>query len=256
MALPLPVRPGVPAPDRVGRIHSVESCGAVDGPGLRFVVFVQGCHMRCRYCHNADTWDLRGGGERTVGSLVDEIRRYTPFMKASKGGVTVSGGEPLLQPDFVAGIFEECHKLGIHTALDTNGLQTPQAALPVLEHTDLVLLDIKQINPLKHRDLTKVENRKTLTMARFIADLNIPMWLRYVVVPGHSDAPEDVAALAEFASTLPTVQKVELLPYHKLGKHKWELMGVPYTLDDVEPPTPDVMDRIRAQFTDRGLRVG
>lgn len=246
----------VPPANRVGRIHSVESCGAVDGPGLRFVVFMQGCLMRCRYCHNPDTWALHEGKEVTVGSLVEEIVSYIPFMQASGGGITVSGGEPLLQPNFVAGLFAECHKHGIHTALDTNGFVEAEQALPVLQETDLVLLDIKQINPEKHKELTGVKQDRTLRFARLLAERKIPAWIRYVVVPGVSDAEEDVEALAEFVATLPNVRKVELLPYHLLGKHKWHVMGIPYTLEGVEPPSKETMARIARQFTNRGLTVG
>lgn len=245
----------LPAPARVGRIHSVESLGAVDGPGLRCVIFTQGCLMRCRYCHNPDTWNLHGGGERTVGSLVGQLRSYLPFMKASGGGVTVSGGEPLLQPSFVAGLFEECHKVGIHTCLDTNGYCDEEAAMPVLEHTDLVLLDIKQIDPDKHQGLTGVGLGKTLAYARLLARRQIRTWIRYVVVPGLTDSPADVDRLGRFVATLPNVEKVELLPYHLLGRHKWESLGIRYTLGEVEPPGQETMDRIAEQLRRHGLAV-
>jgi len=246
----------VPARLRTGRIHSVETCGAVDGPGLRYVVFTQGCLLRCRYCHNPDTWALQEGRVETVENLMRDIESYIPFMQFSGGGVTVTGGEPLLQPDFVAGLFEECHKRGIHTALDSNGFQLPEKAMPALEHTDLVLLDLKQLNPKRHRALTSVDHTRILSFARLLSDLEIPMWIRYVVVPGWSDAPEDVELLADFVSTLNGVEKVELLPYHLMGKNKWEVMGLPYTLEGVEPPTQEVMERIRRQLTNRGLKVG
>ena len=246
----------LPAAQRVGRVHSVDSLGAVDGPGLRFVVFLQGCLFRCKYCHNPDTWDLRGGSERTVREVVNEISSYITFMKASGGGVTVTGGEPLLQAEFVAGIFEECHKLGIHTTLDSNGYATPERALPVLAHTDLILLDLKQLNPERHKELTGMEHDTTLAFARLAAAQGIPMWIRYVVVPGWTDAPEDVEALGAFVQTLPTVEKVELLPYHLLGRHKWEVLGIRYGLEGVQPPPVATMDRIRSQLEARGLRVG
>jgi len=245
----------VPAAQRVGRVHSVDSMGAVDGPGLRFVVFLQGCLDRCRYCHNPDTWDQRGGEERTVADLIEEMRGYLPYMQATGGGLTVTGGEPLLQADFVAGLFEEAHKIGIHTALDTNGFAAPERAAPVLEHTDLVLLDLKQLNPEKHKALTGQENTVTLRFARFASEWGVPLWIRYVVVPGWSDAPEDVEALADFVQSLRGVERVELLPYHLLGKHKWEVLGIRYTLEGVEPPPPETMTRIRKQLTQRGIRV-
>lgn len=248
-----------PTPDRAhrtGRIHSVESCGAVDGPGLRYVVFVQGCPLRCRYCHNPDTWDPRQGTEVTVGSLIEEIQSYVPYMKFSGGGVTVSGGEPLLQPDFVADLFAECRRLGIHTALDTSGFAPPERARRVLEQTDLVLLDIKHPNLLRHKALTGVDGRRPRTTARLAAAMGIPMWIRHVVVPGWTEDPADVEALADLVQTLPTVEKVELLPYHLLGKHKWDALGMPYALEGVEPPSEETMARIRQQLTDRGIRVG
>lgn len=251
-----PEQPAQKPADRIGRIHSVESCGAVDGPGLRFVVFVQGCPLRCRYCHNPDTWSPKEGTEVSVGSLVEEIRRYAPYMKFSGGGVTVSGGEPLLQPDFVAGLFAECRRLGIHTALDSSGFAAPERVRPVLEQTDLLLLDIKQPNLLRHKALTGVDGHRPRTTARLAAAMGIPMWIRYVVVPGWTDDPADVEALADLVQTLPTVEKVELLPYHLLGKHKWEALGIPYQLEGVEPPPAATMERIRKQLTDRGIKVG
>jgi len=228
----------------------------VDGPGLRFVVFLQGCPLRCRYCHNPDTWDPRGGTEVTVGSLVEEIRKYIPYMKFSGGGVTVSGGEPLLQPDFVAALFAECRQLGIHTALDSSGFAPAERAERVLAQTDLLLLDIKQPNLLRHKALTGVDGRRPRTTARLAAAMGIPMWIRYVVVPGWTDDPADVEALADLVLTLPTVEKVELLPYHLLGKHKWEALGISYQLEGVLPPPATTMERIRKQLTDRGIRVG
>lgn len=254
----MPVKPpefDVPAPERVGRVHSVESMGAVDGPGLRFVIFLQGCRFRCRYCHNPDTWDLRGGQERRVADLIAELEPYLPFMHSSGGGVTVTGGEPMLQPAFVAGIFEECHRLGIHTALDTNGCAEPEVARLVLAHTDLVLLDLKQLNPERHKALTGMAHDITLAFARLVSDLGIPMWIRYVVVPGWTDDPGDVEALADFVATLKSVERVELLPYHLLGVHKWEALGIRYGLEGVSPPSRETLDRIRAQLRRRGITV-
>lgn len=245
-----------PARQRVGRIHSVESMGAVDGPGIRFVVFLQGCQMRCRYCHNPDTWKLNGGTEQSVGRLADEIRQYTPFMKASGGGVTVSGGEPLLQAPFVAALMAECHRMGIHTALDTSGyVPSLEQVQAVLEHTDLVLLDLKLMNPAKHKELTGRELDRILEFARLVADREIPIWIRHVVVPGVTDAPEDVDALGSFVAALPGVERVELLPYHLLGKHKWEALGIRYQLNDVEPPSAELLDRVAAQLRAHGLNV-
>lgn len=245
------------APARTtGRIHSVESCGAVDGPGLRFVLFLQGCAMRCRYCHNPDTWSPGEGQEATVDSLLAEIRSYLPFMKASGGGVTVSGGEPLLQPEFVAELFMRCRKLGIHTALDTGGCADPERARQVLAQTDLMLLDMKHPDPWKHKALTGVSNSRPLAVAHLATEMKVPIWIRYVVVPGWTDDPADVEALADRVATMPTVVKVELLPYHLLGRHKWASLGIPYTLEGVAPPPGATLERIRAQLVARGIRVG
>lgn len=212
--------------------------------------------MRCRYCHNPDTWSLKGGREVRVEELVDEARRYLPFMRASKGGVTVSGGEPLLQPEFVAAFFAECRRLRIHTALDTNGYAEPDHARPVLEQSDLLLLDIKQANPARHKALTGVDCKRTRGIARLAAEMGVRTWIRYVVVPGWSDDEADVEALADLVQTLPVGEKVELLPYHLLGRHKWESLGIPYLLNGVEPPPAAAMERIRTQLTARGIRVG
>ena len=192
----------------------------------------------------------------TVGSLVAEIQQYVPYMKFSGGGVTVSGGEPLLQPDFVAALLAECRRLGIHTALDSSGFAPAERARPVLEQTDLLLLDIKQPNLLRHKALTGVDGRRPRTTARLAAAMGIPMWIRYVVVPGWTDDPADVESLADLVLTLPTVEKVELLPYHVLGRHKWDALGLPYALEGVEPPSEATMARIRQQLTHRGISVG
>jgi pyruvate formate lyase activating enzyme len=256
MAELLEVQKAVPLRQRVGRIHSVESMGAVDGPGIRFVVFLQGCQMRCRYCHNPDTWKLNGGTEQSVGRLADEIRQYLPFMKASKGGVTISGGEPLLQAPFVAALMAECHRMGVHTALDTSGyVPSLEAVGAVLDHTDLVLLDLKLMNPSKHKELTGRELERILEFVRLVTDRKIPIWVRHVVVPGVTDDPADVDALGSFVAQLPGVERVELLPYHLLGKHKWEALGIRYQLDDVEPPSPELMERVAAQLQAHGLPV-
>lgn len=241
---------------RVGRVHSVESCGAVDGPGLRFVLFLQGCQMRCQYCHNPDTWSLNGGQERTVADLAEEIGRYRPFMQASGGGLTVSGGEPLLQPAFVADLFAACRALGIHTALDTAGYADLAQARPVLAQTDLLMLDVKHLDPGQHKALTGVENERPLALAALASELGVRTWLRYVVVPGWTDQPEAIERLADYVATLPAVEKVELLPYHLLGRHKWEAMGIRYRLGEVEPPPAATLERIRAQLTARGVQVG
>jgi pyruvate formate lyase activating enzyme len=251
----LPPQPVQAPAQPVGLIHSVETCGAVDGPGLRYVIFTQGCPLRCRYCHNPDTWNRRGGTAQTVADLLADLQSYLPFMRATGGGVTVSGGEPLLQASFVAALFQECRRLGIHTALDTSGYATEAAARAVLPYTDLVLLDIKHMDPVKHRALTGVAQERTQAFARLVSGLGIPIWIRYVVVPGLTDDPADVRAMAEFARALGSVQRVELLPYHLLGRPKYDVLGIPYPLDGVEPPSEATMDRLRTIVAATGLQV-
>ncbi|MGL5948377.1 MAG: pyruvate formate lyase 1-activating protein [Aeromonas sp.] len=237
-----------PAP-HLGRIHSVETCGTVDGPGIRFIVFMQGCQMRCKYCHNRDTWDTQGGHEVTVDELMTDLTSYRHFMNASGGGVTASGGEALLQKEFVTELFAACKAKGIHTCLDTNGfVRHHDAALDaLLEQTDLVLLDIKQMNDEKHIPLTHVSNKYTLDFAHYLASKGKTMWIRYVVVPEWSDDDASAEALGQFVQQLgDCVEKIELLPYHELGKHKWEVLGDTYTLTGIRPPSTETMDRIKA----------
>ncbi|QDZ90571.1 pyruvate formate lyase 1-activating protein [Shewanella decolorationis] len=240
-----------------GRIHSVESFGTVDGPGIRFITFMQGCLMRCQYCHNRDTWDLDGGKEVQVDELMSQIISYRPFLDASNGGVTASGGEAILQAEFVAELFKACKKEGIHTCLDTNGFVRKYTPVidELLDHTDLVLLDIKQMNDDKHIELTKVSNHRTLQFAEYLAKRNQPTWIRYVVVGGFTDDEASALQLAEFIKPMKNIEKVELLPYHELGKHKWEAMGESYQLDGVTPPSRDTMEKIKAVFSSQGINA-
>lgn len=228
------------------RVHSVESFGTVDGPGIRFVLFLQGCPLRCKYCHNRDTWNMNAGTIRELTDIVNEIKRYRPYFKSSHGGVTVSGGEPLLQAKFVTALFKELHRLGIHTALDTAGsLPVQNDIAELLEHTDLVILDIKHIDDKKSKDLTGVSNKNNLDFARYLNEKNIPTWIRQVLVPGYTDDENDLHKLKNFISTLSNVERVEILPYHKLGEFKWEELGEVYPLKDVEPPTEKEIQKAR-----------
>ena len=207
-----------------GYVHSIETFGTVDGPGIRFVVFVQGCPLKCIYCHNRDTWDTKTGNLTKISDLVAEIKRYIPYMKSSGGGVTVSGGEPLLQPKFVLNLFKELKNLNIHTALDTAGsLAINDDIAELLKYTDLVLLDIKHIDDEKAKILTGVSNKNNLDFARYLDKNNIPVWIRQVIIPGYTNDEKDLLKLKEFISTLSNVEKVELLPYHDLGKFKYKL---------------------------------
>lgn len=225
-----------------GRIHSEESFGAVDGPGIRYVLFLAGCPLRCLYCHNADTWKMSNGKEMTVTEVMERVRSYIPFYDASGGGITVSGGEPLLQIDFLTELFKQCKQEGIHTCIDTSG--APFSRRPnfiekmdtLLEYTDLILLDLKHINSEKHKYLTGQNNEHILDFARYLAENQFPIWVRHVLVPTITDYDEYLHELADFIKTLGNVRKIEVLPYHKLGAYKWEQLGLEYKLKDIESP--------------------
>ena len=230
-----------------GRVHSIETCGTVDGPGIRFIIFLQGCQMRCKYCHNRDTWNTEGGKLTSVDELVADLVQYRNYMEASGGGVTISGGEAMLQPEFVQAIFTACKQEGIHTCLDTNGFvrRLDEKAKAAVEVADLVLLDIKQMDNEKHIDLTHVSNRYTLDFAKYLAKINKPVYLRYVVLPGYTDDLADVEAMGKFIEPMKNIEKIELLPYHELGKHKWTEMGEIYPLEGVKAPSHETMEAVK-----------
>ena len=227
------------------KLHSIETFGTVDGPGVRFVVFLQGCHLECKYCHNRDTWDINGGTYISVPELISQINRYKTYITPN-GGVTISGGEPLLQPYFLISLFKELKKQNIHTAIDTSGMvELTDTIKEVLSLTDLVLLDIKHINPQKCKDLVGFTNEKELAFARYLSDNNIPTWIRQVLIPGFTDDEKDLLDLKEFISTLNSVKRIELLPYHNLGEYKWKELGFEYALKDVKPATQEDVNRAK-----------
>ncbi|NLM12322.1 MAG: pyruvate formate lyase-activating protein [Epulopiscium sp.] len=238
-----------------GRIHSIETCGTVDGPGIRFVVFTQGCPLRCQYCHNPDTWNIAHGEETTVDELIKEIEKYKSYMKFSGGGVTLTGGEPLMQPKFAAELFRQCKERGIHTALDTSGYIPLEHAKEVIDYTDLVLLDIKSFDPDIYKDLTGVSNEPTLKLAKYLSEINKPMWVRYVLVPNLTDDPKNIEGLASFLSTLNNIEKIELLPFHKMGEYKWEQLGYPYRLKDTPTPSEEAIKNAKEIFKKYGLKI-
>ncbi len=220
--------------DLKARIHSVETFGAVDGPGIRYVIFFQGCALKCKYCHNRDTWETKAGKEVTVSELITQIKKYKEYIKYSKGGVTATGGEPLLQQKFLIELFAELKKLGFHTALDTSGMfQLTDDVKKVLSVTDLVLLDIKHIDDKKCKDLVGFSNKLELEFAKYLSDNNIPIWIRQVLIPGITDEESDLIKLKEFIKTLKTVEKVEIHPYHNMGAFKWKELGYVYPLENV-----------------------
>ncbi len=236
-----------------GYIHSTESFGSVDGPGIRFIIFMQGCNMRCRYCHNPDTW--KHGSEScgtiaTVDELLDKAERYRSYW-GPDGGITVSGGEALLQIDFLIQLFEEAHRRGIHTCLDT-AAQPFSRKEPffskfeqLMQSTDLVLLDIKHIDSEKHRWLTGHGNENILDCAHYLSDINKPVWIRHVLVPGITTDETQLTKLRQELDTLDNIEKIEVLPYHTLGTFKWEQLGISYSLSDVTPPTTEQLARAR-----------
>lgn len=232
--------------DLTGKIHSIETFGTVDGPGIRYVIFLQGCHLRCKYCHNRDTWDTTVGTPKKVSEQVQDIQKYSDYIKFSKGGVTVTGGEPLLQPKFLIALFTELKKLGYHTALDTSGMfpLTPEVK-QVLSLTDLVLLDIKHIDDEKCKDLVGFSNKLELEFANYLSENGIKMWIRQVIIPGITDDENDLIRLKEFLQTLKTVEKIELNPYHTLGVYKWEDLGLEYPLKGVRQANTEDIERAK-----------
>ena len=233
----------------IGKVHSLETFGAVDGPGIRFVVFLQGCPMRCLYCHNPDTWNVNGGKETTVKELLTEIKKYKNYF-GDNGGVTVTGGEPLLQIEFVTELFKALKKQKIHTAIDTSGVlfkndeETLKKYDELLKYTDLVLLDIKHIDSEKHKLLTGHKNENILDFAKYLNKKNIPMWVRFVLVPTKTDNIEDVKKLKEFLNTLNNVQKIEVLPYHTMGLKKYEELKIENKLQGISTPNKELVDSV------------
>ena len=224
-----------------GNIHSFETFGLVDGPGVRFVVFVQGCPMRCQFCHNPDTWSTDENQMFTPREVFDKAIRYKSYWKEN-GGITVSGGEPLLQIDFVTELFKICKENDVNTCLDTAGGPFTKEGVffekfkKLMEYTDLIMLDIKEINEERHRIITGMKNDHILEMARTMDEMGKEMWIRHVLVPERSDYDEDLIKLRDFIKTLKHVSKVEVLPYHTFGRYKWDNLGIPYKLDGIDPP--------------------
>lgn len=228
------------------KVHSFESFGTVDGPGIRFVIFLQGCHLQCKYCHNRDTWDMNGGSYKSLEEIFEKIKRYKPYFENSNGGVTVTGGEPLLQVKFLIELFKQLKKEGIHTCIDTSGMVSlTEDIKEVLKLTDLVLLDIKHIDSEKCKELTGYSNEKELAFAKYLSENNIPIWIRQVIVPGITDKEEDIKKLKGFIKGLNTVEKIEFLPYHTAGQYKWKELGKNYELENIKIATQEDVERVK-----------
>lgn len=233
-----------------GRIHSVESFGSADGPGVRYIVFLKGCNMRCQYCHNPDTWAKDGGELMTPEEVLKKALRYKTYWK-EKGGITVSGGEALLQIDFVTELFRLAKEKGVNTCLDTSGnpfsLEEPFKSKfdELMKYTDLFMLDIKHMDDAAHRKLTGQTNQNILEMAAYLSDHGKAIWIRHVLVPGITTEEDELHRLRSFLDTLKTVERVEVLPYHTLGVFKWKELGIPYQLEGVDPPTKEQIDRAK-----------
>ncbi len=237
----------------IGRVHSIESFGAVDGPGIRFVVFLQGCPLQCKYCHNPDSWDPAYGKKMSAGMLLDEILSYRNFIK--NGGVTISGGEPLLQHAFVKELLDGCREHGVHTAVDTAGSIPLTACRGAVDAADMLLLDIKDIDSADCRQLTGMGNERAFELLDYCEETGKPVWIRHVVVPGLTLDWDKLGRLADRLSSYRCVEKAELLPFHKLGEYKWEALGRTYSLTDVQPPAREEMEKAREIFRSRGIQL-
>ena len=240
----------------IGYYHSYEIVGAVNGPGVRFTLFLKGCPLRCQYCENPDTWTMGDGRRVTMGRMIDEIAKYARFVTTAHGGITVSGGEPMLQIRFLEALLRRCKQdLGLHTAVDTSGFLGDRATDGLLDLVDLFLLDIKSGDPDTYRVVTSAELEPTLRFARRLSERGNRMWVRFVLVPGLTDAPANVEAVAAFAATLHGVERVEVLPFHQLGANKWAELALPYQLSKVPPPSDALVERVENQFRAHGLTV-
>ena len=227
------------------KIHSIESFGTVDGPGIRFVIFLQGCHLKCKYCHNRDTWDINCGNYESLDDIFNKILRYKNYIYPN-GGVTVTGGEPLLQVKFLIELFKKLKAENIHTCIDTSGMVAiTEDIKTLLSLTDLVLLDIKHIDPIKSKNLVGFSNERELAFDKYLSDNGIHMWIRQVLIPGYTDDESDLLKLKDFISGLENVDKIEILPYHDMGKYKWKELGLKYELDDVRVANDDDVKRAK-----------
>ena len=241
------------ATGEMGFLHSFTTGSTVDGPGVRVVAWTSGCQFRCLYCHNPDTWTMTNGIPVSIDKATQQLRKYRHGLEVMSGGLTVSGGEPLMQHRFVMKLFRAARAMKVHTALDTNGLLGARLEDEDLVWISLVMLDLKTWDSERHKKLTGLDNAATLDFARRLAEKNRPMWIRYVLVPGLTDDPDDVAKTAAFAGSLGNVERVDVLPFHQMGRYKWERLGLEYKLADYQPPSQAVVERTIGIFRAAGL---
>jgi pyruvate formate lyase activating enzyme len=239
----------------MGFLHSFTTGSTVDGPGVRVVGWTSGCQFRCLYCHNPDTWNMSNGIPVTLARATEELRKYSHGLKIMSGGFTLSGGEPLMQDRFAVKLFTAVKAMGIHTALDSNGSLGSRLSDTELEQIDLVLLDIKMWDPERHRHLTGMDNAPVLDFARRLAECRRPIWVRFVLVPGLSDDAENIANIAKFSASLGNVERVDVLPFHQMGRFKWKELKLNYALNDIQPPSVETVESACAQFRSVGLKV-
>jgi pyruvate formate lyase activating enzyme len=240
----------------LGFLHSFTTGSTVDGPGVRLVAWTTLCAFRCRFCHNPDTWTLSNGMPVTLAAASEELRKYAVGLKVMKGGFTLSGGEPLMQARFAAKLFSAAKRMGVHTAIETNGMYGEKLSDEELQSIDLVILDMKAFSRAQHERVTAgVDNAPVIAFGKRLATLKRPMWLRYVLVPGLTDVDEEIKALADYAAALGVVERVEVLPFHQLGRYKWARLHLEYELADTEPPSTEALGRAVATFKNAGLRA-
>ena len=239
----------------LGFLHSFTTGSAVDGPGIRLVAWTTACMFRCQYCHNPDTWTLRNGIPVTLEQAIGEIRKYANGLKAMGGGFTLSGGEPMMQDRFAARLFDAVKGMGVHTAIETNGYYGDRMTDDELRNIDLVILDMKAFTPDQHQQVTGLRNEEVIKFGERLASLRRPMWLRYVLVPGLTDHPDEMEAVARFGASLGVVERAEILPFHQMGRYKWERLGIEYKLARTEPPANEGVERAVSIFRSAGLNA-
>lgn len=238
-----------------GYIHSIENGSMIDGPGVRFVIFFSGCPLRCQYCHNPDTWELKSGKEIELNEIISQIKSASKFLKIAKGGVTITGGEPLMQPKFLLEILKECKQLGLHTAIDTSGFLVQNLSKEILENTDLFLLDIKSFNPKTYEKITSKVLAPTLEFLNILEENNKATWIRFVLVTNLSDNLVDIEKMVKYLKNKSNVELVEILPFHKMGEFKWNNLGLDYQLKNTRPPSAELIKKVRDIFKSKGLMV-